>query len=388
MLRVVNKKKRIMMTGVNLVGYAAWFMMGGFLRKHVRRQTSREVRKILAVRLAYIGDVIMTLPALQPLRERFPKAKLSFLVGSKAAEVLKNNPFLDEIITYDAPWFYPQPPLQALRDYVRLVKKLRKKKFDLVIDFRGDFRNILFVVFASGASRRVSYDMTGGGYLLTDVVPYKEDKHKVEFHLDIVRALGANCNGARITCFPSGHECDRVHRLLDRYEIPEKDLLVGIHPGSRLPLKNWEAENYATVADKLVEDYGAAIVIVGSAGEKGLADGILGLMRHKGINACGLLSLRELWVLIERMHLFLCTDSAPMHLASGANIPIVALFGPSEWWDTGPLSEKSIVQKIDLACRTWCDSHTCRHDIYQYCLKAIEPSDVLTSCRTLLANNG
>jgi ADP-heptose:LPS heptosyltransferase len=187
-----------------------------------------------------------------------------------------------------------------------------------------------------------------------------------------------------MSCFPSDQEYDKVGHFLSHYKIDQHSLLVGIHPGSRLSLKNWETGKYSTVADTLIEEYGARIIIVGKADEKVMADEIIDLMKHEAINACGLLNLRELSVLMERINLFICGDSAPMHLASGANIPIIALFGPSEWWDTGPLSGRSIVQKMELDCRRWCDSQSCNNKVYQYCLKAIQPADVLRSCRQML----
>jgi len=372
------------MTFLDTLFHIIFKFVSPFLKQNTNGR--KEVKKILIVRLAYIGDVALTIPILKPLREKFPNSEISFLVGNAAKEVVTNNPNLNKIICYDAPWFYPQKKLKAVIEYIRFGKMIRREGFDMVIDFRGDFRNILFILVMSGAPHRVGYDITGGGYFLTKIVPYKEDKHKLDFHLDIVRALGANSEKGKIACFPSDHENDKVYHFLSHHKIEKDDLLVGIHPGSRLPLKNWETGKYSIIADTLIREYDAKIIITGNSKEKNITNEISNSMKYDAINSCGLFNLRELSVLMGRFNLFICSDSAPMHLASGANTPIIALFGPSEWRDTGPLSEKSIVQKIDLDCRKWCDSRSCNNINYQYCLKAVQPSDVLLSCRKILSD--
>lgn len=356
-------------------------MLSFSVQKHDRCQ----VRKILAIRFAYLGDVILTVPAIKPLKDRFPESSICFLVGSGARQVLENNPFVDEIITYDPPWFYPRRNLSCILDYVRLVRLIRSKGFDTVIDFRGDLRNILFVVLPSGACRRVGSAMTGGGYVLTKSVPWTQKKHKVEFHLGLARALGVNTNTpGPMTLYPDGEDRARVQGLLQEMNIRDGDFLAGLHPGGRVDLKNWDIACYAEVADVLAKRYDAKILITGGADEVTLGEAVLRSMKGEGFNLCGKLSLKQLQVLLEEMSLFVTNDTGPLHIASGANVPTVAIFGPSEVWDTGPLSQHHRVVMKDLPCRAACDTYTCRNKDYHECLKSIKPAEVLAACAEVL----
>ena len=384
MLRIVNKRKRIIAQTLDFVGYPL-FKAFSLLRSD--KKPIKDIKNILAVRSAYIGDVVLTIPAIKLLADRFPQAKICFLTSSAAKNVLEKNPYIDEIITYDAPWFYrfyPWRRYSALSDYVRLLKMIRAKKFDMAIDFRGDLRDILLIIFLSGANRRVSYGITGGGYLLTNVVPYEGQKHKVQFHLDILRTLGANGIPDTMNLYPSTEDSSTVERLLQEQGLKQGAILAGLHPGGRVKLKCWDIKYYAEVADALTKRYGMNIIITGGPDEVDIGEALLRFMKRKGFNLCGKLSLRQLQVLMKKMHLFITNDTASLHIASGANTPTIAIFGPSEVWDTGPLSEKRKIIIKELSCRTTCDTYRCRNKNYHECLKSIKPPEVLEACAEIL----
>ena len=190
--KIVNKKKKIVTAIVDFIGYIIWTPVNLFRKKH---PFLTGIKEILVIRTAYIGDVVMTLPILKPLKELYPDSRLTFLTGLKAAELLRNNPYIDEILGYDAFWFYTKVGKKALMDYFRFLKVLRRRVYDLVIEARGDIRDIALLAYLSKSRYKVSYKVGGGGYLLTHVVPYEEVKHKVEYHLDIVRFLGGDITG-------------------------------------------------------------------------------------------------------------------------------------------------------------------------------------------------
>lgn len=381
MLRIVNKKKRILAQALDRIGFCI-FKVLSFVRRDVKKPT--EIKNILVIRFAYIGDVILTIPALKPLANRFPDAKICFLTSSKAKAVLENNPYIDEIITYDAPWFYPQKKWSMLREYLELIRVIRSRQFDMVIDFRGDFRNIVLVVFPSGASRKVGYGITGGGYLLTDVVECTDYKHKAEFHLDIVRLLGCNSAPDRMTLYPSPADTKNVEKLLKDMGVKRDHVLVGLQPGGRAPLKCWDVSSFAEVARLLVDRYNATIAVTGGPDEVGLGERLLRLTQREGFNLCGALSLRELQVLLEHVSLLITNDTAALHMASGANTPTIAIFGPSEVWDTGSLSRRHKVIMKQLDCRTSCDTYRCNNAEHHKCLKSIRPSEVVEACAEIL----
>lgn len=381
MLRIVNKRKRIIAQTLDYIGY---FLFNAFSLSRSKKEPPKEIKNILAVRSAYIGDVVLTIPAIKLLADRFPQAKICFLTCSTAKNVVERNPFIDEIITYNAPWFYPQKRWTVLSNYFKLIKIIRSKKFDMAIDFRGDFRDIMLIIFPSGASRRVSYGITGGGYLLTDVVPDEVQKHKVQFHLDILRTLGANSIPDTMNLYPTTEDSSTVERLLQEQGLKQGAILAGLHPGGRVDLKCWDIKYYAEVADALIERYGANIVVTGGPDEVEIGEALLRLIKGKGLNLCGKLSLRQLQVLMKKMHLFITNDTASLHVASGANVPTVAIFGPSEVWDTGPLSERHKVIMKELECRASCDTYQCQNKNYHECLKSIRPEEVIEACIGIL----
>jgi lipopolysaccharide heptosyltransferase II len=380
-LRIVNKKKRLITEFLDKIGYGIFKPVSLFWPK---RRDTKKIKKILAVRTAYIGDVVLTIPAIKLLSERFPQAKISFLTCSTAKNALEKNPYINEIMTYDAPWFYPRKRGSILSNYVKLIKMIRYKKFDMAIDFRGDFRDILMIVFPSHASRKVGYGITGGGYLLTDVVACTDYKHKVEFHLDIVRSLGCNSTPDIMNLYPTAEDRSTVEKLLQEMGIKRGGILVGIQPGGRVKLKCWDIKYYAEVADALIERYGANIVITGGPDEVEIGESLLRLMKRKGFNLCGKLSLRQLQALMGEMQLFITNDTASLHIASGANVPTVAIFGPSEVWDTGPLSQIHKVIIKNMPCRATCDTYRCHNKNYHECLKSITPTEVKKACVDLL----
>ncbi len=379
--KIVNKKKLATTLFIDILGF---LLIKPFTLLRRKKGIKRDsIKKILVVRTAYIGDVVMTTPVLKPLREMFPEAKISFLTGRKEAEILKNNPFIDEILLYDAFWFYPSSIGKGMSEYFKTIRRLRKEQFDLAIDLRGDIRNILFILFFSRAYHRVSYGVGGGSYFLTKVVPFKKIKHKIAYHLDILNFLGAKINTARPEIYLSSSE-EEFKRVVFRVNgISDNDLVIGVHPGGRKKLKCWYPEGYVTLISHLIREFGAKIVITGSITEMKLAEKISSAVREKTISLCGKTTLRELASMIKSFDLFICGDCAPMHIASTLGTPVVAIFGPSKSWETGPYGNFRLIEK-NFPCRLYCDENLCHHRPYHECMKTITPEDIYNAAIDLI----
>lgn len=380
--KIINKKKLFIIILIDTIGFL-FIKPFTFLRtkKTIKRD---KIRKILAVRTAYVGDIIMTIPVLRPLKEMFPYAKVSFLTGRREAEILKGNPYIDQILIYDALWFYPTDIWKGISDYFKMIRRLRNERFDLAIDFRGDIRDILFILFLSGAYHRISYGVGGGSYLLTHVVPFKKINHKISYHLDILRSLGGNINASKPEIYLSSAEEGFRKAVFKANDILDSDLVVGIHPGGRKKLKCWYPGGYAELINRLIRDFAAKIVITGSPGEIDLVEKIKSQAPEKTISLCGKTTLRELASLIRGFDLFITGDSAPMHIASALGTPLVAIFGPSKSWETGPYGNPYRVVEKDFPCRFTCDENVCKHKVYNECMKAITPDDVYNAAKELI----
>ena len=376
MYRIINKKKLYAIMAADFIGNII------FLPRLLKKREiikPDEIREILVIRTAYIGDVIMTLTLLKSLKERFKVARITFLTGTRAADVLLNNPYVDEIITYDPFWFYPSKK----GDYTGFIRELKKKRFDLVIEARGDIRDILFLAWPLRARYRVSYGVGGGSFLLTHMVPHEKINHRVDYHLDIARFLGCNVSGVEWGIYLADDEKERVGKLLAGEGIDLGKPLVAIHPGSRKELKCWSPEGYAKTGDYLTEQ-GHTVLLMGAPDEVDLVNKVAGMMKKRPVVLAGKTSLRELAGIIGRCSLFICNDSSPMHIAAAMKVPTVAIFGPSKSVETRPYGKGHIVVEKDFPCRYSCDEDVCNFKNHNQCMKDISVKDVLLAVRKAL----
>ena len=376
MYKIINTKKLVATAAADVLGNVLFALPRLFRRRE--RIRNADVRSILVIRTAYIGDVVMTLPVLKPLKELYPGATISFLTARGAAEVLRNNPYVDEVISYGPFWFYSSPKAE----YGKFIRLMRQRTFDLVIEARADIREILLLAWPLKARYRVSYDVGGGGYLLTHVVPYPGLRHKVEYHLDLVRYLGYRGNGLEWGVYLTDEEQQRVSTIMAEQGIGRS--FIAVHPGSRLPLKRWPVQRYGALCDGLMQKYGLPLVVFGAGSEKALVAEMASCMKHKPVTLAGALSIREMAGMLARAAVFICNDSAPMHLAAAMNTPTVAIFGPSKSVETGPYGEGHCVVEKEFPCRFACDENSCHYERYSACMEDITVDDVFHAAQELL----
>ena len=365
----------------DLLGYAIYNPIN-ILRKTAL--SFLNIKEILVIRTAYLGDVIMTLPILKPLKESYPRARISFLTSSKAKEVLENNPYIDEILIYDAFWFYPNGFKRAVKDYLTFLQILRFRRYDLVIEARADIRDILLLAYLSKNRYRVSYKVGGGACLLTHIVPFQKIKHKVDYHLDIARRLNCKIDCVEWNIYLTKSEEQQAEHILTKKGGVLGKPIVAIHPGARKELKRWSGSGFATVADALTDSLNASVILAGGPDEIELVKQIEGMMKNKPLILAGKTTLRELAALLKKCDLFICNDSSPLHIASTIKTPTVAIFGPSKSKETGPYGNIHRVVEKDFPCRFTCDEDVCEHKVYQACMKAITPDDVYNAAMELI----
>jgi ADP-heptose:LPS heptosyltransferase len=294
---------------------------------------------------------------------------------------LQNNPFIDDIIVYDAFWFYGT----GLASWFNFVRSIRQKQYDLIIEARADIRDIALLVSFCKARYKVSYGVGGGSYLLTHVVPYPGLTHKVDYHLNLASYLGCSLDNIGGGIFLQDTEKMAVAKLLANEGV--SGTFIAVHPGSRLFLKRWPLERCASLCDTMIQRYGVPVVFVGAPAETEMVDSIEEMMTRKPLSLAGRLSLRELAAVLERAELFVCNDSAPMHIAAAVKTKTVAIFGPSKSHETGPYDVVCKVVERDMACRKSCDESRCRFEQYHACMTSITEADVLSSVHELMTHS-
>ena len=377
MYRIVNRKKLLMTRIADAIGNLVFgvFRCSGTVTAII----PESVKRILVIRTAYLGDVMMTVPMLKPLKSRFPDAHISFLTSTAAAPLLENNPDIDAVLELNPFWFYSGRPI----DYLVFIQKLRHNPFDLIIEARGDIRELLLLVFPLKARYKLSYAVGGGAFVLTHVVPHPHVNHRVDYHLDMVKYLGgkADRNHLEWEIFQSPEEKSRIQSILDKEGI--RTPFWCAHPGSRLPLKRWMNDRYAAAFDQISEKIQRPLVLLGAYSEVVELEKIADRLKHRPHILSGIINLRDVSGILRRSSLFVCNDSAPMHIAAAAKTPTVAIFGPSKSAQTGPCSPLSSVVEKACACRDRCDEQTCTDKTYHYCMKSISVKDVVAAALDL-----
>jgi lipopolysaccharide heptosyltransferase II len=316
---------------------------------------------ILLIRPDHLGDLLFTTPALRALREAFPQARITCLVGPWAEAVVTSNPCLDEVMLCPFPGFTRQPKKSVIEPYVvleRYARLLREKEFDLAVVSRFDHWWGALLAYLARIPRRVGYDIAEVKPFLTDAVPFVPGRHEVEQNLTLMKAVGgqgehAIAPSAHPLEFPlSAQDREFAARYLAAQGVGNNDPLVCIHPGAGAPVKLWQNEGWARVADALVEGYGAKVILTGSASEAPLVQAIAERMASQPIVAAGQTTLGQLAALLARCRLVLGVDSGPLHLAVAVGTPTVHLYGPVDSRTFGPWGDpaRHVVLTSDMDC--------------------------------------
>ena len=345
----------------------------------MKRLDKEHIRRILIRSANWVGDAIMTTPAVRAIRKDFPKAEISILAKPWVTPVFFNSPHIDQILIYDNAdkhggwWGKP-----------RLSKELRKKKFDLAILFQNAFEAAL-LAFGARIPNRVGYSTDGRSLLLTHRVPrmrsYKQF-HQIDYYLGILKGVGLAHEGSHPALFISETERIRAQELLEPYGITESDSIIGINPGATYgTAKRWMPDRYAALCDKLIESYDVKLVIFGGPGEEALGGQIAEMISERCIDFCGKTSLREAMALIERCRLFITNDSGLMHVAAALNRPLVAIFGSTDPVTTGPYGKKSRIVRSPMDCSP-CLKPDCPED--HLCMKQISVDMVYAAAERLI----
>ena len=342
--------------------------------------------KILVRGVNWIGDAVMTLPALKALRKAYPNSHMSLLVKPSVAAIFEKNPFIDEVILYEE---------KGITGKMKLVHTLRKARFSKAVLLQNAFDAAL-IAFLSGIPERIGYDRDGRGKLLTKRVPYDGDdmkSHHIDYYLSLLRATGISAGRAKPWIFLSLEERLAARGRLSALRRP----ILGINPGAAYgSAKRWLPARFAEVAAWFSRDTKGSVVIFGAGHEGDVAHEIERLITTEQrryeepyyrspetlLNLAGNTSLRELIALIAECDVFLSNDSGPMHIAYAAGTPLVALFGSTSPVLTGPVGEGNVVIRPDIPCSP-CFERTCRND-YRQCMHDILSEDVYLAVKEIL----
>ena len=307
----------------------------------------QEIRRILVREMNWVGDAVMTLPALEALDRLFPQAEIIVLANGWVYGLFAGHPAVDAIIAYRTEDLH-----RGIRGRVRLARELSSDGFDLAVVFPNSLDAAL-IPWLARIPRRVGYPTDGRRFLLTHPVPLQTapaGRHQVERSLDIVRALGGD-GGPSLRLPVTAEARERGERLLRDHGVDPADPCVALNPGSVYgSAKRWPVERFAAVADGLVDQRGARILLIGSAGERPILEQVAAGMRRPAVNLGGRTDLSALVGLLERVRLLLTNDTGAMHIAAAIGTPVLAVFGPTDAEATGPLGGGARIVREPVPC--------------------------------------
>ncbi len=319
--------------------------------------------RILIVKLGSIGDIVHTLPALAAIRRARPDAEISWVVEESAAEILRGNPMIENLIEVDTRSLRGGKIIEEmLLEVSKQVRDLRKFKFDVAIDFQGLWKSAL-VAKLSGAKDRWGFAADGlrepsSRILLTNTVETPKLIHVIRKNL----ALAAGALGIDV---PDGDfefpiATSEEHRAEAEAIMAHADGRFAIlNPGGGWVTKLWHAEKFGELADRLWHEKGMASVITTGPAEDDLARQV-DKNSHSGYTILARPSLKGFYEVAKHAIVYVGGDTGPTHLAVAACAPVVGLFGPTEWWRNGSTNPDDIcVERNDIDCRVDCHRRTC-----------------------------
>ena len=308
-----------------------------------------KVKRILIRATNWVGDAVMTLPALEAVKENFPSASITVLAKPWVEPIFSNHPAVDRILRFKK----GEGVFTGLGEMMRVIRLIRKGRFDLAILFQNAFEAAL-LTYMGRVPYRLGYSTDGRGFLLTHkIMPSNEvlKVHQSEYYLSILKGMGWEAKSRNPTIHVSQEDKDSADRILGTEGIKERDLLVGLSPGAIFGgAKRWPPDLFAEIGDRAVEEWGAKVLIFGSGKEKEICSHVCGSMVHQSLNLCGRTSLNVVMGLISRCLFFATNDSGLMHIASALGVPTVAIFGPTDHVTTGPRGPKTRIVKHEIEC--------------------------------------
>jgi heptosyltransferase-2 len=305
--------------------------------------------RILIRSANWVGDAIMSTPALQTIRTNFPAARITLLAKPWVVPVFDHNPHVDDVMIFDVAGRH-----RGALGIVRLARDLKHRQFDLAILFQNAFEAAL-IAWLAGIPRRIGFTTDARSLLLTDRIrswPGLKKGHLIDYYIGLLTSAGLQAADRKLNLyFTAGERLSARQRVLEM-GISANTRIVGINPGATYgTAKRWPAQRYVELSRRLISEYQACVLVFGGPGEARLGADIADRVGTGCFNLCNKTGLREAMALIGCCDAFVTNDSGLMHAAAALDIPQVAIIGPTDPVATGPVSPKSRLVQNAGSCR-------------------------------------
>jgi len=347
----------------------------------------RNFHNILLWMPSWIGDVILVMPALSALRQKFPHSRITAVAKNPANQLLLTHPAVDTVLQI------PSGPKKGFLAGFRFAAKLRKYQFDLGIVFPNSIHSAL-LLYVSGAKKRLGYGTEGREIFLTHTVKVtslaKRTEYRVDYFFNLLSSLKLDPEERRFLPLKKNQEDKGVEEFLANIGWSENQILIALHPGTSKPQRGWHVERFGILCQKLAKEYPVKIVVLGQEKEAEMLGQIRRFSPDHVFLLPGDMDLRDVTALLEKSHLFMGNDSGMMHLASMVNTPVVGIFGPGSPLTSGPFMDP---EKVEIVSKNF-ECSPCRQKFFKeckpsphfkpYCLEDISVKDVADAVERLL----
>lgn len=332
--------------------------------------------KILFITLSNIGDVILSLPSLDRLLAVYPKAQVTAVCGERAAGIFRDNFYIKRCITVKGK--------TGLWKRLALMRELKKDAYDLIVDLK----NSAFPLFLKARHKTYPWFNAAGDIAhMSQRHLYKVKKFTRAFEIaqSYKGAIDGGAGILRKALCVSSKDRAAAQNLLYEANTWHDDKFILISPGARSHIKRWPVNKFARLADRLIQEQGQKIIIVGDDGDAESCAALKKAMSFPAANLCAKTSLKSLAALTEKAQAVISNDSAVMHLASYLDRPVVAIFGPTDSKKYGPWSSISSAARSKLNCSP-CGAAQCKIGTLK-CMDDISVEEVYAAVRRLLGVN-
>jgi lipopolysaccharide heptosyltransferase II len=344
----------------------------------------KNLKKVVVRGTNWVGDAVMTVPALRELRHLLPDAHITLATRAWAEGLFAEVDFVDELLMIHDNKF---------RSLLGQAHQWRAQKFDLAVVLPNSFQAALIPALA-GVPHRIGYATEGRGLLLTESLPlpeWRNSRHEVYYYLNVIKQLGHRL-GAEV----SEHEPDsslkisaaresEARQFLRTRGVADKRTIVALCPGSiNSRAKRWPAERFAAVADRLTDELGAEIVLIGSTDEIDVSDEVKRLMQNQPKVLTGETNLAQIVAILSQVDLLITNDTGPAHIASALGRPTIVIFGPTNPLTTKPFSDAAEILREPPDCAP-CTYRDCPID--HRCMTAITVEQVFQRAKAWLGQS-
>jgi heptosyltransferase-2 len=330
-----------------------------------------KVDRILVRAVNWVGDTILTYPAVQRLKTRFPKAHLAIFVRDHLADLWKTFPYVDEVIA-----FQQKRGWDGFSEDLRLGFSLAKKKFDVAVIFPRSFRSA-YQLYLARIPIRLGYRDEWRSLFLTHGVPRTEDLlrvHRIHYYQRLIDALGLDERLEAPRIYLRDEDRNWARERLNKLGLLDGRPLIGMNPGATYGLaKCWYPDRFGELARRLEQKWKASVLLFGRPDEGLMTQEILKHLGEGGIDLTGKTDLLQLAAVLEHCRLLITNDTGTMHVAAAVGTPVVAIFGPTDPKTTGPWGEGHAIVKKEVDCSP-CLKRVCPTD--HACMKKVTVDEV------------